>query len=601
MADFMEDPRFHGCKFHRMLIIRLTLAMEKDKEQCTVKIINWERADFSRERTDLAQDSLKMNPMMKENFIFLKGTFLKEKLRMRQGWGYYMYYNKFDVTIGCFEADLILEKLIFSIQPDHFLGVDQFPLLANCGQLLLLLSQILSHSLGILYAEIFNDPIHGHIEMHPLLVRIIDTPQFQRLRFIKQLGGAYFVYPGASHNRFEHSIGVAYLLIRALAERERDRKLELKIDQRDILCVQIAGLCHDLGHGPFSHVFDRLFIPHATNGSQWKHEDASVDMFLHLISSNHLEDELRNHDLVLEDGKGGLLYNDLTFIKELIRGPETEAKDSKWPYKGRPKEKGFLYEIVANERNGIDVDKWDYFARDCYHLGIWNSFDSERFIKFARVCEVNGMKLICTRDKEAVNLYDMFHTCYTLHCRAYQHAVVNAIEWMITDALLLADGHITISGANGESYTISSAIQDMVAYTKLTDNIFQQILDSSNPDLKRAQEILNKIICRKLYKYIGHTRRKAANAIQEHEIELLCEELAAAIPSTPLHAEDFKVNLALQEDGLDAGDVGCFQDLHVCDVVEPADLDDAAEAMLMEEGIHDDGIGPLTWLHTEEW
>ena len=55
--------------------------------------------------------------------------------------------------------------------------------------------------------KVFNDPIHGHIRLHPLLVKIIDTPQFQRLRYIKQLGGCYFVYPGASHNRFEHSIG----------------------------------------------------------------------------------------------------------------------------------------------------------------------------------------------------------------------------------------------------------------------------------------------------------------------------------------------------------------------------------------------------------
>lgn len=55
--------------------------------------------------------------------------------------------------------------------------------------------------------QILNDPIHGHIEIHPLCVRIVDTPQFQRLRSIKQLGGTYFVYPGAAHNRFEHSLG----------------------------------------------------------------------------------------------------------------------------------------------------------------------------------------------------------------------------------------------------------------------------------------------------------------------------------------------------------------------------------------------------------
>lgn len=59
--------------------------------------------------------------------------------------------------------------------------------------------------------QVFNDPIHGHVELDPLLIKIIDTPQFQRLRNIKQLGGGYFVYPGASHNRFEHSIGYVHL------------------------------------------------------------------------------------------------------------------------------------------------------------------------------------------------------------------------------------------------------------------------------------------------------------------------------------------------------------------------------------------------------
>ena len=68
-------------------------------------------------------------------------------------------------------------------------------------------------------------------------------------------------------------------------------------------------------------------------------------------------------------------------------------------YRGRKKDKYFLYEIVANKRNGIDVDKWDYFARDCHNLGISNNFDCHRFMKFARVIEVEGNLQICSRDK----------------------------------------------------------------------------------------------------------------------------------------------------------------------------------------------------------
>ncbi|KAH0619035.1 hypothetical protein JD844_018639 [Phrynosoma platyrhinos] len=129
------------------------------------------------------------------------------------------------------------------------------------------------------------------------------------------------------------------------------------------------------------------------------------------------------------------------------------------------------------------VSFWNTF-RDCHHLGIQNNFDYERFIKFARVCQVKNKKHICTRDKEVGNLYDMFHTRNCLHRRAYQHKVGNIIETMyllsfimaecmpflqlITDAFLKADPYIRIKGSNGKEYKISTALEDMEAYTKLT-------------------------------------------------------------------------------------------------------------------------------------
>ncbi|XP_038142254.1 deoxynucleoside triphosphate triphosphohydrolase SAMHD1 isoform X2 [Cyprinodon tularosa] len=396
--------------------------------------------------------------------------------------------------------------------------------------------------------KVFNDPIHGHVELHPLLIKIIDTPQFQRLRNIKQLGGTYYVFPGASHNRFEHSIGVGYLAGR-LAQALNDRQPELLISRRDILCVEIAGLCHDLGHGPFSHMFDGMFIPKARPGLNWKHEAASLKMFDYLVEDNGLKPVMEEHGLVLPE--------DLDFIKEQIAGPmeSSLARGEKWPYKGRTKDKSFLYEIVANKRNGIDVDKWDYFARDCYHLGIQNNFDYQRFLKFARVIEVDGKKHICTRDKEVGNLYDMFHTRNCLHRRAYQHKVGNVIETMITEAFLKADPHIKIAGSQGKIFTLSTAIDDMVAYTKLTDNVFEQILNSSSPELAEARLILHKIICRHLYKCLGQTRPDKALTVTQEIMHGWEADLAKAIPQNgsqdaDLKPEDFVVSVVVMDYGM---------------------------------------------------
>ncbi|XP_051281652.1 deoxynucleoside triphosphate triphosphohydrolase SAMHD1 isoform X2 [Dicentrarchus labrax] len=375
--------------------------------------------------------------------------------------------------------------------------------------------------------------------------------KFQRLRNLKQLGGTYLVFPGASHNRFEHSIGVGYLagrLVQALNERQP----ELLISRRDILCVQIAGLCHDLGHGPFSHMFDGMFIPKARPGIAWKHETASLAMFDYLVKDNGLKPVMEQHGLVLPD--------DLDFIKEQIAGPlVTDAAGPKsspqWPYKGRPEDKSFLYEIVANKRNGIDVDKWDYFARDCYHLGIQNNFDYRRFLKFARVCEVDGQKHICTRDKEVGNLYDMFHTRNCLHRRAYQHKVGSIIETMITEAFLKADKHIKIEGTGGKMFTLSTAIDDMEAYTKLTDYVFEQILNSSSPELTEARQILRNIVCRRLYKCLGQTQADQTINVTQEKIRSWEEDLAQTIPQSgtqdvSLQPEDFIVNVISMDYGM---------------------------------------------------
>ncbi|CAB4043355.1 deoxynucleoside triphosphate triphosphohydrolase SAMHD1, partial [Paramuricea clavata] len=135
---------------------------------------------------------------------------------------------------------------------------------------------------------------------------------FERLKDIKQLGLCYWVFPGASHNRFEHCLGTAHLcgkLIDTLCNLHRG---EIEITKKESLCIKIAGLCHDLGHGPFSHFFDGVYIPRAIPGSQWKHEKASCDMFDHMIASNpSLAESFEEEYLGREE---------IDFIKELILG-----------------------------------------------------------------------------------------------------------------------------------------------------------------------------------------------------------------------------------------------------------------------------------------
>lgn len=303
-----------------------------------------------------------------------------------------------------------------------------------------------------------QDPIHGLMEFEDWVVKFIDTEHFQRLRNIKQLGTTYYVYPGASHNRFEHCLGVAYLA-HSLA-----KKLDCRQD--DLKCVTLAALCHDLGHGPFSHLFEE-FIKIQRPERKWTHEEASITMFDDL-----LEKYIKDTDYDLNE-------KDKQFIRDLIRGKKPEESGTRSPH---------LFDVVANKRNSIDVDKFDYLARDCYYLGIKSAFDSSRLMNFSHVSD----NQITYDFKESYNIYELFHTRYSLHKKAYNHRVVREIGYMIIDALKAADPVLKIS----------ESIDSPEKYLKMDDTILNKIEYSNDPKLEESRKIIERIRKRELYKFV---------------------------------------------------------------------------------------------------
>lgn len=308
-------------------------------------------------------------------------------------------------------------------------------------------------------SKVINDPVHGHITLPSHCIEAVDTPQFQRLRDLKQLGTSYFVFPGASHNRFEHCLGVSHLAGK-LVNRIAHNQPELNITEEEIKIVELAGLCHDLGHGPFSHAFEGWIHQRRPN---WQHEEMSKRLLEHMIDENSLDYE----------------KEDRIFIQELIGGHASGAR----------KEKRFLFDIVANTRNSVDVDKFDYLARDCLNLGLKSSYDYSRLMEFNRVIDDE----ICFHRKEVYNIYEMFHTRYSMHKQVYTHRVGKAIELMICDAFTEAD----------DLFRISEKAEDPSTFTYLTDCILSQIERSHEQELLAARNIIKNIRTRNLYKHVA--------------------------------------------------------------------------------------------------
>lgn len=353
------------------------------------------------------------------------------------------------------------------------------------------------------HGKTIYDRVHDQVRLPPALVAVLDTPEFQRLRQLHQLGATSYLFPSATHTRFEHSIGVAHLammMLRRLVANHREvpsthgPQLD-DVTPEDVLCIGLAGLCHDLGHGPMSHMFE-TFIQQARKRrgvtAPWHHEDASEQLFDHLLQSNSIDMSVF-----------GLSAEDLTFVKRLISG--LRPRDP-WPEDiGRPESKRYLFDIVANKRNGIDVDKLDYFLRDSLScFGRLPDVHVDRIISCARVVVTDGQAQVCFEQKVALTLSDLFHLRAKLHKFVYQHRTTKVVEQMILNALLLAEEGGFKIAANGRDFLLSETVDDMAAYALTGDWILQAIIATSSPALQPARDELMNIHTRNLYDLVGY-------------------------------------------------------------------------------------------------
>ena len=215
-----------------------------------------------------------------------------------------------------------------------------------------------------------RDPVHGFIEYDDWEREVINHQAFQRLRRIRQLALADFVYPGATHTRFEHALGtmhVATKMYDAIVTRQRhylqnERGYDQAGLERDKRVVRFAALLHDIGHSPFSHSSERLFPFNEEDNRQYQHEDYSAS-----IIRTILKDTLEGHP---GNSNYGITSDD---VADLITG---ETDTSRMP---QGSVRRLLWRPIITSQ--LDADRSDYLLRDSLHAGVsYGRYDLDRIL-----------------------------------------------------------------------------------------------------------------------------------------------------------------------------------------------------------------------------
>ena len=248
--------------------------------------------------------------------------------------------------------------------------------------------------------EIIRDPLWSNIRLDPLALRLVDTPAFQRLRYVRQLGLAYLVYPGATHSRFEHALGAYHLARRTLALLE-ERDLLAGLAPRECDIVRAAALLHDVGHYPFSHALEEIGALH--------HEEVARPLIFGGAVAEALVESL-GPDAPAE-------------VFALIRGRSPS------PLQG----------LISGS---LDLDKIEYLKRDAFMCGVtYGEVDVDRLTHSLVIVDdpETGTRRIGIREKGLAALESLLFAKYQMYRNVYWHHAVRSATAMykrlVDDAL----------------------------------------------------------------------------------------------------------------------------------------------------------------------
>ena len=250
--------------------------------------------------------------------------------------------------------------------------------------------------------SLFNDPVHGFVSVPKgLLLGLVDSPEVQRLRRIRQLGLGFLVFPGAVHTRFEHGLGAMALLQSAL-DALREKGTVVATDE--VEGALAAALLHDVGHGPFSHTLEADLLPYSPDAS------GAARPFRHEAMSRALM-------VRLDARTGGAL------------GVALQMFDGTY-------ERPFFHSLLASQ---LDMDRLDYLRRDSFYTGVAEGVVGvERVIKTMRVHPPGPMGRLVIEAKGAYAVENVLLSRRLMYAQVYLHKTVVAADHVLRAAFLRA-------------------------------------------------------------------------------------------------------------------------------------------------------------------